>query len=198
MGKPKKSAQTLWTTPANPRLKLGGKGKRKVELSAEELERQLQERLKPFETKLDPKTLDMPTGHPRMPEIETLLSPEGYDALPCPDDKAITESLAPGEACVRACMGRVDGADSRGVHVTMRDQAGEYSRATLAAKLFQPKAYRDMRFLLLIVAPRQARRSSGQKSIKHVCRVKVLPPLEIRLSKKQAAELRLSDKGART
>jgi len=198
MGKPKKSAQTIWTTPANPRLKLGGKGKRTVGLSEEERERELQARLEPFEAKLDAKTLDMPTGHPLMPEVETLLSPEGYEALPCPDDKAIGESLAPGEACVRACMGRVDGVDSRGVHVTMREQAGEYSRATLAAKLFQPRAYRDMRFLLLIVAPRQVRRSSGQKSIKHVCRVKVLPAPEIRLSKKQAAELGLSGRGART
>jgi len=201
MRKTKKQTQALWTTPADPSFKLGSAKNKPREradgLSQEVRDRELRERLKPFEAVLDSKTLNMHTGHPRMPEVDALFPPEGLDDLPSPDEKMVSESLLPKETCLRACMCRVDGVDDQGVHVTMRDSAGDYSRAILASALFHPAAYRDMRFLLIIVAPRQAKQSTGRRSPKNICRVKVLPSPEIRLSEDEFAELKRSNKRGR-
>lgn len=199
MGKPKKPTKTLWTTPANPSLKiLPAKkvGTRITKLSKKELERQLQARLKPFEAVLDSRTLNMSTGHPRMPEVDMLDPNEGLDALPLPDDQAVSELLAQGETCERAFMGRVDGVDARNVHVTMRERGGGYSQAVLASRLFPSKVHTDLRFLLAVVALRQNKRSGKPKNPKYLCRIKVLPSPEIRLTEDEYAELkRLASKG---
>ncbi|MFA6161151.1 MAG: hypothetical protein WC766_03140 [Patescibacteria group bacterium] len=200
MGKSKKQTQTLWTTPADPSFKLGSTKNKPRErtdgLSQKVRDRELRKRLKPFEALLDSKTLNMHTGHPRTPDLESLVPPEGFDALPRPDDKMIAELLASGETCARSFMGRVDGVDNRGVHATLRDGAGQYSRAILTAALFHTKAYRDLRFLMIIATHQQTKRSGGQRGPNHVCQIKVLPSPEIRLSETEAAVLqRRASKG---
>ncbi len=68
MRKTKRRTKTLWTTPADPNLKLGSAKKKPREcdeLSDEARNRELQERLKPFEAIFDSKTLNMLTGSPQ-------------------------------------------------------------------------------------------------------------------------------------
>jgi hypothetical protein len=130
--------------------------------------------------------LEVPT-----PELEDRLPPDDLDELPLPEGHLVLRAMAPNERCVRACRGRVDGAEGDVVYATMRDADGSLSRVELAADLFARTPYRDMRFVLLLTSRRPTPAvglPAHGNAMEFTCRVIILPACRVVLPRGEGTE----------